>query len=81
MSYFVSMPLGVVVAREDIDSQWQDHVWRPVGVLPGAPEIDGWKELKPEPSASYRYFSRLAIGPVPAGSSSVSRKATRACFS
>jgi hypothetical protein len=46
MSYFVSIPLGVVIAREEIDSQWQDHVWRPVGILPGAPDVEGWKELR-----------------------------------
>lgn len=46
MSNAVSIPIGVIVAREDIDSQWQDHAWRPVGVLPGAPEIDEWTELR-----------------------------------
>lgn len=46
MSYFISMPLGVVVAREEIDNQWQDHIWRPIGILPGAPPVDDWKELK-----------------------------------
>ena len=37
------MQLGVVVERRDIDSPWQDHVWRPVAVIPGAPEVDQWK--------------------------------------
>jgi hypothetical protein len=46
MSKMVSIPMGVIVAREDIDSQWQDHVWRPIGVLPGAPEIEEWTELR-----------------------------------
>jgi hypothetical protein len=40
------MPVGVIVAREDIDSQWEDHVWRPVGIWPGAPEAEDWKELR-----------------------------------
>lgn len=42
----VSIKVGVVIAREDIDSQWEDHVWRPVGVLPGAPDIGDWTELR-----------------------------------
>jgi len=46
MSKMVSIPIGVVVAREDIESQWQDHVWRPVGVFLGALEIDEWTELR-----------------------------------
>lgn len=45
MAYSVSMQVGVVVAREDIDSPWQDHIWRPVDVLPGAPPTKSWKEL------------------------------------
>lgn len=40
------MPVGVVVAREDIDDAWEDHIWRAVGILPGAPEVDRWKELR-----------------------------------
>jgi len=46
MTAAVSIPIGVIVAREDIDSKWEDHVWRPIGVLPGAPEIDEWTELR-----------------------------------
>jgi hypothetical protein len=43
-----SIPLGVVVERRRIDHPWQDHEWRPVAVIPGAPEAenpDEWKEL------------------------------------
>lgn len=42
----VSIKVGVVIAREDIDNKWEDHVWRPVGVLPGAPDVDDWTELR-----------------------------------
>lgn len=38
-----TMPLGVVIERRDIDSPWEDCVWRPVAVIPGAPEVDEWK--------------------------------------
>ncbi|RMF02916.1 MAG: DUF3305 domain-containing protein [Alphaproteobacteria bacterium] len=46
MSHSVTMPVGVVVAREEIDSPWQDHEWRPVAVLPGAPQVEAWTELR-----------------------------------
>jgi len=42
----VSIPVGVVIARERIDHQWQDFIWRAVGLLPGAPEISQWRELR-----------------------------------
>ncbi|MEC9368269.1 MAG: DUF3305 domain-containing protein [Pseudomonadota bacterium] len=45
MTYSSSMPLGVVIARHDVDSPWQDHVWRPAAVLLGAPPVDEWREL------------------------------------
>lgn len=38
-------PVGVVIERRQIDSPWQDHVWRPVSVVPGAPPVTEWKEL------------------------------------
>ena len=34
------MPLGVVVERREVDNPWQDHVWRPVAVIPGAASRD-----------------------------------------
>ncbi len=45
MTVTVSVPIGVVIAREDVDSKWEDHVWRPIAVLPGAGEIDAWIEI------------------------------------
>ena len=41
----VSMPLGVVIERREIDNPWQDHEWRPVAVIPGAAPTTEWKEL------------------------------------
>ncbi|MFQ5625793.1 MAG: DUF3305 domain-containing protein [Methyloligellaceae bacterium] len=46
MTAAVSIPIGVVIAREDIDSQWEDHAWRPIGILPGAPLVNEWRELQ-----------------------------------
>lgn len=39
------LPLGVVVERRALDNPWQDHEWRPVAVMPGAPEGEQWKRL------------------------------------
>lgn len=41
-----SMRLGVVLERRRIDHPWADHSWRPVAVIPGAPEIDGFRLLQ-----------------------------------
>ena len=39
------IPLGVVIERREIDNPWQDYVWRPVAVIPGAPEVEEWKRI------------------------------------
>jgi Protein of unknown function (DUF3305) len=41
----VSMPVGVVVERRDLDNPWQDHQWVPVAVIPGAGPVDDWREI------------------------------------
>jgi hypothetical protein len=41
----ISMPVGVVVERRELRNRWQKVAWKPVGVLPGAAGVDGWKEL------------------------------------
>lgn len=41
----IAMPLGVVVERHELDNRWQKWRWQPVGVIPGAPPLDAWKEL------------------------------------
>lgn len=43
------MPLGVVIERRSVDHPWKDHDWRPVAVIPGAPELDPsgpWTRLR-----------------------------------
>ena len=46
MERSVHMPLGVVIERRQSTSPWQDWVWRPVSVLPGAPPVGAeWHEL------------------------------------
>ncbi len=40
-----SMSMGVVVERFAIDNPWQDHAWRPLAVIPGAPPVTDWVVL------------------------------------
>lgn len=41
-----TMPVGVVIERRPADSEWIDHTWHAVTVLPGARDIDAWVELE-----------------------------------
>lgn len=46
MPHLITIPIGVVVARETIDHAWQDVRWRPVSVFTEAPPQTGpWREL------------------------------------
>lgn len=40
--------VGVVVERRKADSPWIDFLWRPVGILPDAPEMPAWSVLREE---------------------------------
>jgi hypothetical protein len=42
----ISMPVGVVVERREVDNPWQDHEWLPVAVIPGAGSVGEWRELE-----------------------------------
>lgn len=41
----VTIPLGVVIERRRSKGPWVDFVWRPVAVLPGAPDAAPWTAL------------------------------------
>ena len=44
-----SIPVGIVVERREIDNPWQDYIFAPVAIIPGAPPMetmDEWKELQ-----------------------------------
>lgn len=44
-----TLPVGIVVERRDSSHPWQDHVWLPVAVIPGASAADPsgpWKKLR-----------------------------------
>jgi len=40
--------VGVVVERRKADSPWIDFLWRPVGILPDAPDMAAWSVLREE---------------------------------
>jgi len=40
--------VGVVVERCKADSPWIDFLWRPVGILPDAPDMRPWSVLREE---------------------------------
>jgi uncharacterized protein DUF3305 len=42
------MTVGVVVERRKADSPWVDFLWRPVGILPDAPDVAAWSVLREE---------------------------------
>lgn len=46
MPHLLTIPIGVVVAREEINHAWQNVRWRPVSVFMEAPPHTGpWSEL------------------------------------
>ncbi len=46
MERSVRMPLGVVIERREIDHRWQKWRWTPLAVIPGAPKVEAWTELR-----------------------------------
>ena len=37
--------VGVILERRKLDNPWKEFSWRPVQVLPGAPEVPPWTKL------------------------------------
>jgi Protein of unknown function (DUF3305) len=50
----VTIPLGVTLARERVDSPWQDHIWRAVSVFLDAAAVTEWRLL--EQRDGYEHF-------------------------
>lgn len=46
MSIAISLPIGVIVARERSSDPWQEFRWRPVSVFMNATEGVAWKEVE-----------------------------------
>jgi hypothetical protein len=57
----VSIPVGVVIERRKAKSPWVDFVWRPVAVLPGAPEATPWTALDGDIDRTNFYGGPAAI--------------------
>ena len=56
-----SIPVGIVLAREAIDHPWQDHRWRPLDVLVGAPELERGAILKSEDGFTHYFAGQFEI--------------------
>lgn len=45
MSFGVAIPVGIVVARENVEHSWDALRWRPVNVLLDPPKRADWREV------------------------------------
>lgn len=57
----LSIPLGVVVAKEKLSNPWQDHRWRPVSVFFDAPEVAEWQEIRRGPGYVHYHAATLIL--------------------
>jgi hypothetical protein len=57
----VRIPVGVVIERRAAASAWTDFIWRAVGVLPDAPDIEPWTTLREEADSTLYYAGSAAI--------------------
>lgn len=57
----LSIPLGVVVAKEKLSNPWQDHRWRPVSVFFDAPDVAQWQELGRGPGYVHYHAATLIL--------------------
>jgi hypothetical protein len=56
------MPLGVVVERRKSGSRWQEWLWRPVGVIVGAPPLGReWRELVRDETSTHYHAANLPL--------------------
>jgi uncharacterized protein DUF3305 len=53
--------VGVVVERRKADSPWIDFLWRPVGILPDAPDMTEWSVLREEDDTLLFYAGSRTI--------------------
>ena len=57
----LSIPLGVIIAREKISNPWQDYRWRPVSVFFDAPTTPEWTELRKGPGFVHYHAATLIL--------------------
>lgn len=53
--------VGVVVERRKAVSQWVDHIWQAVAVLPGAPDTAPWTKLDGDDAAQRFYIGGTEV--------------------
>ncbi|HEX6101863.1 MAG TPA: DUF3305 domain-containing protein [Alphaproteobacteria bacterium] len=56
-----TMRVGVVLERRHIGNPWQEHAWRPVAVIPGAPEVERPRLLMREGPIELYHAATLPI--------------------
>lgn len=61
MLHALSIPVGVVVAREKIDHPWQEYRWRTISVFLDAPEDATWRELRHGPGFVQYHAATLPL--------------------
>jgi hypothetical protein len=61
----VSIPVGVVVERRKANSQWVEHVWRPLAVLASVPETNPWTPLSEEKDRATFYVGSAEVALYP----------------
>jgi hypothetical protein len=60
-SALARIPVGVVVERRKAASPWIDMVWRPIGVLAGAPEVAPWTILEADDNRASFYAGAAEV--------------------
>jgi hypothetical protein len=61
MDSVLTIPLGVTIAREAIDSPWADHIWRPVSVFIGAEPVTAWRLLEQRDGYAHYHVATLPL--------------------
>lgn len=56
----ISMPLGVVLRRTPGVTRWVKHAWKPVAVLPGAPQAR-WRMMREDGEAREYHAATLPL--------------------
>jgi Protein of unknown function (DUF3305) len=62
------LPVGVVVERRKLTNPWAEFSWRPLAVLPGAPDTAPWTKLDEQPEVTRFYAGAREIELFPGSS-------------
>lgn len=61
MQPVISISLGIVMAKERVESAWESHIWRADSVFLHAPEIQAWRELARDANSTYYHAATLPL--------------------